>query len=70
GLERAPREVAAIEVRADGHLLRDGESGTTRSSRLAVRTEFNTLGLRNFEITTFDARGQIRGTLRRQLELR
>jgi hypothetical protein len=70
GLERAPAGVTAIEVRADGYLLTDRTSGSARSTRLAVRSRFTTLGLRRFEITTYGADGTARGTLRRELELR
>jgi hypothetical protein len=59
-LERAPDEVAAIEVRADGE---------ARSSRGAVRTMFNQLGERSFENTTYGADGVARGTLRRTFVL-
>jgi hypothetical protein len=69
GLERAPAEVAAVEVRADGFLLTDATSGTTRSTRGAVRSMFNQLGARSFEITTFAADGTVRGTLRRTFTL-
>jgi hypothetical protein len=70
GLERAPPGVTAIEVRADGFLLTDELSGATRSSRLEVRSRFTMVGNRSFEITTFGPRGVVRGTLRRDLELR
>jgi hypothetical protein len=69
GLERAPAGVAAIEVRADGHLLLDAVSGQSRSPRNAVRTRFNQLGPRSFRITTFDADGSIRGNLYRTMTL-
>lgn len=70
GLERAPAEVAAIEVRADGFLLRDGVSGSSWSTRNAVRSSFETLGRRQFEIDTYEADGSHRGTLRRTFTLR
>ncbi len=69
GLERAPAGVAAIEVRADGYLLSDATSGTTRSARGAVRSMFNQLGERSFAITTYAADGTVRGTLRRTFTL-
>lgn len=69
GLERAPAEVAAIEVRADGYLLVDAVSSQTRSARKAVRTRFNQLGRRVFAITTFDADGTERDTLYRTMVL-
>lgn len=65
GLERAPAEVASIEVRADGYLLTDGVSGKTRSTRKAVASGFTKLGQRQFKITTFDAAGKVRGNLYR-----
>jgi len=69
GLERAVSAVAAIEVRADGITLTDSVSGLRRSPRRAVRSSFTRLGLRNFEIRTYDSRGGLRGTLRRSLTL-
>ncbi|MGE0324103.1 MAG: glycoside hydrolase family 25 protein [Polyangiaceae bacterium] len=69
GLERAPSGVASIEVRADGYLLKDSVSGAARSSRLAVRSKFTLLGKRNFELSTYNADGSLRGTLRRSLTL-
>ena len=70
GLERAPAEVAAIEVRADGILLGDAVTGTNRSTRKAVRYKFTNLGPRTLTITTFDASGSARGTLTRTFTLR
>jgi hypothetical protein len=69
GLERAPDDVAAIEVRADGFLVTDAVSGEARSRRGAVRTMFNQLGERSFEITTYGADGVARDTLRRTFVL-
>lgn len=69
GLERAPDAVAAIEVRADGYLLTDADTGRSRSTRRAVRSPFTTLGERNLEIRTFGADGALRGTLRRTVVL-
>ncbi|MEZ4370851.1 MAG: M15 family metallopeptidase [Polyangiaceae bacterium] len=69
GLERAPTGVAAIEVRADGYLLKDAVSGATHSTRAAVRSKFLTLGERAFVIQTFNADGSVRGTLRRSFRL-
>jgi GH25 family lysozyme M1 (1,4-beta-N-acetylmuramidase) len=70
GLERAPSQVAAIEVRADGYLLTDTATGTSRSKRLAVSTRFLNLGPRTFAVSTFDASGNLRGTLHRTFTLR
>jgi hypothetical protein len=70
GLERAPSAVGAIEVRVDGFLLTDAVSNSSRSTRLAVRSAFTTLGERNFVIDTLNANGTYRGTLRRTLTLR
>lgn len=69
GLERAPAGVAAIEVRADGFVLTDAVSGTTRSTRGAVRSTFSQLGERSFEIRTYNADGSLRGSLRRTFTL-
>ncbi|MCC6558371.1 MAG: glycoside hydrolase family 25 protein [Polyangiaceae bacterium] len=69
GLERAPGEVAAIEVTADGYKLTDGVSGTAHSTRLAVKSKFTVLGQRNFSIDTFNADGSKRGTLTRTFTL-
>ena len=69
GLERAPAEVAAIEVRADGFLLTDDVTGETRVDRGAVRSMFNQVGARSFEITTYGADGAVLGTLRRTFTL-
>ncbi len=69
GLERAPADVASIEVKADGFVLTDSVSGTTRATRGAVRSMFNQLGARSFEITTYGADGTLRGTLRRTFTL-
>jgi hypothetical protein len=70
GLERASLGVASIEVRADGTLLTDGLSASTRSPRNAVRSNFNQLGPRAFELTTYNADGSLRGSLRRTFTLR
>jgi lysozyme len=70
GLENVPSDVAAIEVRVDGYLLRDGVSGSTRSTRRAVLSSFTTLGERELVIDTYNADGSHRGTLRRTVTLR
>lgn len=70
GLERAPDGVAFIQVEADGYLLRDGVSGSTRPSRLVVRTHFSQVGARSFALSTFNSDGSLRGTLRRTFTLR
>ena len=69
GLEREPDEVAAIEVRVDGYLLTDSETGAQRSARNAVRYKFNTLGERSFDLSTFNADGSLRGHLYRDFKL-
>lgn len=70
-LERAPSEVAAIELVVDGRFpITDQISGATRSSRLAVRHRYTQLGERRFAITTFNADGTARGTLHRTFVLR
>jgi hypothetical protein len=70
GLERAPADVASVEVRADGFLLTDDVSGLPRSPRRAVRSRFLQLGPRQFEIRTFHVDGSLRGVLRRSFTLR
>jgi GH25 family lysozyme M1 (1,4-beta-N-acetylmuramidase) len=71
GLERAPADVAAIEVVVDGTwMIRDDVSGQTRAGRKAVLSHFATLGSRQFAITTYSASGAVRGTLRRTFTLR
>jgi GH25 family lysozyme M1 (1,4-beta-N-acetylmuramidase) len=70
GLERAPAGVAAIEVAADGILLTDEQSSTTRSARGAVMYTFSQLGARTFTIRTYDSAGALRGTLTRTFTLR
>lgn len=71
GLERAPVEVAGVEVVVDGqYLLTDAVSGQSRPERLAVRYTFSSLGERDFEIHTYNADGTRRGTLRRTFTLR
>jgi len=70
GLERPPAGLASIEVRADGILLTDSVSGTTRSTRAAVRYSFNTLGPRQLEIATYNADGSLRGRITRSVTLR
>jgi hypothetical protein len=69
GLERAPSGVANIEVRADGYLLTDSVSRSTRSARRIVTSNFSTLGERNIEIRTYGEDGILRGTLRRTVTL-
>ncbi len=69
GLERAPSAVASIEVRADGFLLTDSVTGTSRSARRAVRSSFTLLGSRTFTVSTFNADGTSRGTLTRSFSL-
>ncbi|MCE9576917.1 MAG: hypothetical protein K8W52_27470 [Deltaproteobacteria bacterium] len=71
GLERAPTDVAAIEVVVDGTwLITDDVSGQTRATRKAVLSHFARLGARSFAITTYGANGTARGTLRRTATLR
>lgn len=71
GLERAPAEVAAIEVVADDQfLLTDGVSGSTRPTRKAVLVSFSQLGSRKFTIRTYNSDGSLRGALSRTFTLR
>ena len=71
GLERAPEGVAFVRVEVDGrYTLTDQISGQSLSARLAVRSHFNQMGNRDFAITTYNADGSVRGTLRRTFELR
>lgn len=69
GLERAPKEVAYIELRVDGTLLTDSVSGKTKSTRLAVKHHFNKLGERSFDIATYNADGSLRGHKKREFSL-
>ncbi len=69
GLDRSPTVVAAIEVRADGFLLTDSVSQSSRSTRKAVRSSFTLLGSRSFKISTFNADGTLRGNLNRTFSL-
>jgi hypothetical protein len=69
GLERAAAEVAWIELSVDGKLLTDTESGTTKSTRNAVRHKYNKLGERSFDIETFNADGSSRGHLKRDFSI-
>jgi GH25 family lysozyme M1 (1,4-beta-N-acetylmuramidase) len=64
-LEEAPSAVASVEVRADGVLLRDGVSGTTRSTRNSVRSVLVTTGPRLIAMSTYDTSGRVRGTITR-----
>ena len=70
GLERAPAGVAAIQVSAGGAVLTDETSGQVRSTRLVVRARVTQLGARELAITTYDASGAVRGTIRRTVTLR
>lgn len=71
GLERAPEGVASIEVVVDDRFtLTDQVTRSTRSTRNAVRSRIESLGERRFAITTFDASGAVRGTVRRTFTLR
>jgi hypothetical protein len=69
GLERAPAEVAFVEVRADGFVLTDAVTGKTKTDRDAVLYTFSALGERAFQITTFNADGSVRGNLYRDFTL-
>jgi hypothetical protein len=69
GLERAAVEVAGLELRVDGHLVKDGISGATRTTRGAVLASYSTLGTRELELSTFNANGTLRGKLRRSFTL-
>lgn len=69
-LERAPAEVAAIEVRLDGWLLTDAVGGETRSRRRAVRSSLTQLGTRTVTIRTYAANGTVRGTITRTFNFR
>jgi len=71
GLERAPEGVAFIKVTVDErYTLTDQVSGQSVTSRLGVRSLFSQLGERDFSIETFNSDGSLRGTLRRNFELR
>lgn len=70
GIENAPADAASIEVAADGFALTDSVTGEARTGRMAVRSEFNQLGPRTFEIDSYNVDGSWRGTLRRNFTLR
>ena len=71
GLERAPDDIAFVKVDVDERFtLTDQISGQSLSARLAVRSYFSQMGNRDFAITTYNADGSMRGTLRRTFELR
>ena len=71
GLERAPDDIAFVKVDVDERFtLTDQISGQSLSARLAVRSYFSQTGNRDFAITTYNADGSMRGTLRRTFELR
>lgn len=69
GLERPPAEVAGLELRVDGYPVQDGISGLARVTRGAILATYSTLGKREFELSTFDANGTLRGKLRRTFTL-
>lgn len=69
GIERPPAGVVAIEVRVDGFLLTDSISGETRSTRLAVRHTYSTLGSRHFQVKLFNANGGVVATYERDLTI-
>lgn len=66
GLERAPDGVAYLSVEVDGYPIGDSRG----QGALEVRHTYSGLGQRNFAITTYNADGSVRGTLRRTFELR
>ena len=69
GVERVPAGVTAVEVRVDGILLTDSVSGLTRSTRLAVRHTYSTLGTRHFQIKMFKSNGTVVSTFERDITL-
>lgn len=70
GLERAPSEVAGLEVQVDGKwLLTDSVENQERSTRGAVRSVFSIIGERDFKLTTYNADGTVRGSLYRTFNL-
>ncbi len=70
GLERAPSEVAGLEVLVDErYLITDEVSGLKRSKRLAVRSRFSNVSTRDLTLTTYNADGSVRGNLRRTFDL-
>jgi len=69
GIETPPAGVAFVEVRVDGVLLVDGVTGQSRTSRKAVSSTLNQVGMRRFELSTYNANGTYRGTLSRDFEV-
>jgi lysozyme len=70
GWERPNTNARTLEVTADGTLLTDLDSGTTRSARGAVRYRFTTLGTRALAITERTASGTVVSTATRTLVVR
>jgi hypothetical protein len=59
GVDRPARNVAAIEVEVDGHLLTDDVSGDTRATRRAVHHTYSVLGMREVVMRLYDASGAL-----------
>ncbi|MBK8258771.1 MAG: hypothetical protein IPK82_39705 [Polyangiaceae bacterium] len=69
GLERASDDVAYVQVKADGYVLTDEDTGDTMSHRNAVKYKFQNLGERTFEIALFTVDGKPIETLVRDFKL-
>lgn len=69
GLERAPAQVATVQLTVDGIVITDSVSGQAKTSRLAVRHKYSKLGKRSFALSTFNADGSKRGTIKRTFTL-
>lgn len=61
GLERAPEDVAYIQVKVDGFDV----GSSMGQAQPEVRVHLNELGTRQVEISTYNEDGSLRGTLRR-----
>lgn len=70
GIERAPWAIGAIEVRVDGFLLNDLETGASRPFGTQLRYRFMSLGERQVEVRTFDRNGNHQDTYTRTVVLR
>lgn len=68
--ERPGSNARTLEVTADGTLLTDLDSATTRSARGAVRNRFSVLGSRTLAITERMASGAVANTATRTLGVR
>lgn len=69
GIERPTPGAVFVELVVDGTPVTDDVSGKLRTDRMAVLHTYSGLGTRRFELSTFNADGSYRGTLRRTFEV-